>query len=167
MKRHNFQLQSKIKFLEQEVENLNEKVDASFKERNKLKKEVNANLIQNGGTNSIDILDITTATNPVSENSANFEKASQSSRAMSTDLFDKSFKSSSLNLSYWNELNASSSWDVNYNTGNIHKYVTRDRKLDFTTVQANGKRLNGGQNGYVGSIASDLNAIINTPRSYR
>jgi len=46
MKRQNFLLSSKIKLLEEEMENLHEKIDHTLKERNKLRKEVNLSMNQ-------------------------------------------------------------------------------------------------------------------------
>lgn len=46
MKRQNFLLSSKIKLLEEEMENLHEKIDHTLKERNKLRKEVNLSINQ-------------------------------------------------------------------------------------------------------------------------
>lgn len=231
MKRHNFQLQSKLKYLEQEMDNLNDKLEASHKERSKLRKELN-NMSQlssvgsgssssgsgSGTTTSLDILDMRSSdgtppppqlptppsTAKASEKINNGMKTStavatttttisSSSRTLSTDMLDKSsFKSSSLNLSYWNELNASSSWDVNYNTGNMSKYLSRGNDMNENFVLSGGggnHQKNGGggefrsksyrrdggsgsgagdgQSAYIGSITSDLNAIINAPRPYR
>lgn len=101
MKRQNLQLKSKIKFLEEETENLNDKIDSTLKERNKLRKELQINLTTPSLT--LDYLDTTTGTS--------------NKRETTSDPSDGSF-----NLSYWNDMNTSSSWDVNYNTGNIHKY---------------------------------------------
>lgn len=183
MKRHNFQLQSKIKYLEHEIESLNEKLEASHKERVKLRKELtNLSQLSSGGggssgtTTSLDLIDVRSDTTPppIHSNSA-AEQArtttttaiSSSSRTLSTEVLDKtSFKSSSLNLTYWNELNTSSSWDVNYNTGRVHKYALKGDNGQHENGGLKGKAFNG-YGVYIGSIASDLNAIINTPRSYR
>lgn len=221
MKRQNFQLQSKLKYLEQEIDTLNEKLEVTHKERNKLRKELNnmsqlssggaSNGSGSGTTTSLDIMDMRSDDTPPPLATVNGDKnglaaqttgtqtttISSSSRTLSTEMLDKSsFKSSSLNLSYWNELNASSSWDVNYNTGNIYKYLSRANGgagENFTgssgvlqNHQKNGNSGAGGgggelfqskpsyrrdvpsnQTAYIGSITSDLNAIINGPRPYR
>lgn len=188
MKRYNFQLQSKIKYLEQEIDSLNEKVEASHKERSKLRKELsnmNINGVGLGGTTTtLDILDVSTSNGPTpsppniisssatddninpnnnkSSSMTTTTTISSSSRTLSSDVLEKaSFKSSSLNLTYWNELNTSSSWDVNYNTGNVGKYVTRGGD------GVNGRRDGVLARGDIDAITSDLNIIINTPRSYR
>lgn len=192
MKRQNFQLQSKIKFLEEEIENLNEKIDNTSKERNKLRKELNANMTN--GMGSLDLLDCittipittasssstTTATTTTTSTSANNPINQQPvdrvniTRAVSTDPFDKSFKSSSYNLSYWNELNTSSNWDVNYNTGNIHKYAIKDSSVPIGQSATNNSNPNLAATHrtnvviYDGSsLTADLNSIINSSRSYR
>lgn len=186
MKRYNFQLQSKIKYLEQEIDSLNEKVEASHKERSKLRKELsnmNINGVGVSGTTTLDILDVSTSNGPTpsppniisssatddninpnnkSSSMTTTTTISSSSRTLSSDVLEKaSFKSSSLNLTYWNELNTSSSWDVNYNTGNVGKYVTRGGD------GVNGRRDGVLARGDIDAITSDLNIIINTPRSYR
>lgn len=173
LKRQNFQLQSSVKQLESQLDNLHEKLESINKERIHLRKELVNMTHQNNGVN-IDSIDMnTTATSATSHSStASNTKSgdvvivSSSGRTISTEILEEkaSFKSNSLlNLPYWNELNASSSWDVNYNTGKVHKYVLgQSRPTEGNDL----KKEN--HTSYFGSIASDLNAIINnTPRSHR
>lgn len=179
MKRQNLHLTSRIKYLEEEIENLNEKINQTLKEKSKLRKELQISL---GTTVSYDILDGSTCmSRPISpintnssSNSSSKQFRSNLTRPISTDSFDKSFKSA--NLSYWNELNASSSWDVNYNTGNIIKYRDHSKSILDASLKSilgsnakdvNGIGLNGKSTFHGYSMTNDLNSVASTPRSYR
>ncbi len=207
MKRQNTQLQSKIKLLEDEMENLHEKIDSTLKERNKLRKEIQMNLVSqvnNTPITSDPNLD-TTLTYNVSpshktgtyENSNNTTTVSNLSRAISSNLtadqLEKSFKStSSLNVNYWNEFNnvnttsTSTIWDINYNTGYINKYTSSNLKESCSNLKRNSDaslknvvipKINSKpkfhsfskneEASFGGSMATDLNSITSTPRTFR
>jgi hypothetical protein len=74
----------------------------------------------------------------------------------------RSFRSASFN--YWNDLNAASSWDVNYNTGYLSKYNRDQLSMSSKTLNT----LNGPLKDLTyASMATDLNSVASTPRSYR
>lgn len=160
LKRQNYQLQSKIKLLEEEADSLNEKIDQTLKERNKLRKEFKLNLLP-GIT---DFYENTTSHSTSPPSSTNTH--GRSSSLARTDQFDCSFKSGSLNFSNWNDFNTSSTWDINYNTGNIHKYASKSSNLIDSNL--NGKLNDPIQTtNYMRSITTDINSIAGTPKSFR
>ena len=117
MKRQIFNLQSRIKFLEEENENITEKMDKIAKERNKLRKE---NQFSNLRTPiKADRADAYIIPRANSNSKVNLNL----SGPISTDQFEKSIRASYDNNYY--DLNASSSWDVNYNTGSFSKLRER------------------------------------------
>ena len=146
LKRQNVQLQSKIKLLEDEMENLHEKIDSTLKERNKLRKEIQMNLVSQPVTENLDTT-LTYTSSPVHKNST-YENANNNttlsnlSRAISTEPLERSFKSTS-SLNYWNELNngnttsTSAIWDINYNTGYIGKLNNSSNLRDSSNMKRN------------------------------
>jgi hypothetical protein len=171
LKRQVIQLQSKVKFLEEENGNLNEKIETTVRERNKLRRDT-----QNTFTSpaAVDILDGSSSTSVVNNGSVSRRNASNSNvtRSISIDPFDKTFKANSLSMSYWNELNTSSCWDINYNTGLfVNRSYGKDALLkgSHDAVVANHKNLSsyGYKKELSGSPSSDCNTIFATPRSYR
>jgi hypothetical protein len=117
MKRQIFNLQSRIKYLEEENENITNKMDNIVKERNKLKKEnqfSNLRMPLKADHNDGFIIPRANSNGKVNLNL---------SGPVSADQFEKSIRGSYDNNYY--DLNASSSWDVNYNTGSISKLRER------------------------------------------
>ena len=185
MKRQNLSLNSRITYLEEEIQSLTEKTDQILREKNKLRKELQTNLTT--GHISLEILDVSmpesvsASTNNLNASMRSLKTINSSlnlTRPISTDPIEKSFNRST-SLNYWNELNASSSWDVNYNTGYINKYSTsfKDTATLSKTLTANGikhmnglsnkKDLNIGVNRIYGtSISNGLNSVASTPRSF-
>lgn len=176
LKRQNIHLKTKIKYLEDEMNSLNEKVDSTIRERNKLRKEIQINLAT---SLPIENLSDSPKSNQVSTRSAT--KGHQSNRmfdlkslaepatapgttiAINGKNLTRSFRSASFN--YWNDLNATSSWDVNYNTGYLNKY-NRGDQLSMSSKTLN--TLNGPLKDLTyASMATDLNSVASTPRSYR
>ena len=113
---------------------------------------------------------------------------------LTADQLEKSFKStSSLNVnSYWNEFNnvnttsTSTVWDINYNTGYINKYSSTNLKDSSNNLKRNSDaslknviipKMNSKPKFYSfskneeatfgGSMATDLNSITSTPRTFR
>ena len=185
MKRQNLSLNSRITYLEEEIQSLTEKTDQILKEKNKLRKELQTNLTN--GPVSIEILDVSmpesvsASTNNLNASMRSLKTINSSlnlTRPISTDPIEKSFNRST-SFNYWNELNASSSWDVNYNTGYINKYNSfKDTTISSKTLTANGvKQMNGGLSTkkdlnisvnriYGTSIGNGLNSVASTPRSF-
>lgn len=185
MKRQNLSLNSRITYLEEEIQTLTDKTDQILKEKNKLRKELQTNLTN--GPVSIEILDVSMP-DSVSASANNLNASIRSlktinsslnlTRPISTDPIEKSFNRST-SFNYWNELNASSSWDVNYNTGYINKYNNfKDTSFSSKTLTTNGiKPINGNLSTkkdvnlsvnriYGTSIANGLNSVASTPRSF-
>lgn len=195
MKRQNAQLQSKIKLLEDEMESLHDKIDTTLKERNKLRKEIQMNLVSQPSMTSENLDSTLTYTSSPVHKTGTYENANTTvstlSRAISsTEPLDKSFKSTS-SLNYWNELNngpitsTSAIWDINYNTGYISKLNNNNlrdssnnlkRDVSVKNVILSSSKLNAKPRFYSvvsrnddatfgGSMATDLNS--STPRTFR
>lgn len=187
MKRQNSLLQSKIKLLEDEVDNLHEKIDSTLKERNKLRKEIQLNLVsQNAPSMTSENMDTNLSYNispshktGTYENNNNNTIVSNLSRAISTDPLDKSFKStSSLNVNYWNELNnghttsTSAIWDINYNTGYISKYnnnlrdssnnIKRNSDVSLKNLMSSSSKLNNNKPKYYSKNDDTFGGSITT-----
>jgi hypothetical protein len=117
MKRQIFNLQSRIKYLEEENQSINEKMDNIAKERNKLRKENQFSNLRipikaDHGDGFI-----------IPRASSNSKINLNLSGPISSDPFEKSIRTSYDNNYY--DLNALSSWDVNYNTGSFSKLRER------------------------------------------
>jgi hypothetical protein len=182
MKRQNILLQSKIKLLEDEMDNLHEKIDSTLKERNRLRKEIQMNLVNQLSPASDQILE--TSLNNLSpthksgtyENTNNNTTVSNFQRATSVEPLEKSFKSTS-SINYWNDLNNnnntsntnSANWDVNYNTGYFSKY-NRNSEISLKSImsQANNKLNNKTNKNEDASFGGSMaNSITSTPRTFR
>ncbi len=167
LKRQNIHLKTKIKYLEDEMNSLNEKVDSTIRERNKLRKEIQINLAT---SLPIENLSDSLKTNQIRTRSPS--KGHQSNRtielkglaepptgstiAMNGKNMTRSFRSASFN--YWNDLNATSSWDVNYNTGYLSKYNRDQLSMSSKTLNT----LNGPLKDLTyTSMATDLNSVQN------
>ena len=188
MKRQNLSLNSRITYLEEEIQSLTEKTDQILREKNKLRRELQSNIT--GEPISLGILDISMP-DSITASANNLNASIRSIKAInstlnltrpnSTDPIEKSFNRST-SFNYWNELNASSSWDINYNTGYINKYnsFSEEKYKDnpsTKTLTTNGiqymngnsskKDLNVSVNRIYGSnAANDLNSVASTPRSF-
>ncbi len=195
MKRQNLSLNSRITYLEEEIQSLNEKTDQIIKEKNKLRKELQTNLTN--GPVSLDILNVSApesaSTNNLNASNRSIRTINSSclnlSRPISTDPIDKSFNRST-SFNYWNELNASSSWDVNYNTGHVNKFNSSSiqnqnyhagstsSKIIITNGPNNFSGMINGAGGskkdlnvsvnriYASSMTNELNSVASTPRSF-
>ena len=193
MKRQNMSLNSRITYLEEEIQSLNEKTDQILKEKNKLRKELQTNLTS--GPITLDILNVSMPESAASNTNLNASNRSirtinssclNLSRPISTDPIDKSFNRST-SFNYWNELNASSSWDVNYNTGHVNKYNSLTNQYNdsassskLVITQGPSGSSSGGGGGaiskkemnisvnriYASSMTNDLNSVASTPRSF-
>ena len=161
MKRQNMLLQSKIKILEEELDSLRDKIEVTVKERNKLRKELQVSLTSVGTHEMFE---------PSMSEEANLH------RPLSTEAIDKSLKPDS--STHWNDLSLHSNWDINYNTGyitRIHSFKNKntfessERFLSLSigkTPNEFNKQLNSEFN-FGGSMATEINSISSTPRSFR
>ena len=168
MRRQNILLQSKLKLLEEEIESLHDKIELTLKERNKLRKELQLNL---------------TAVSPDSFENSMSQSNSPSNlhRPISSDAIDKSIKATSIPINNWNDLSihSTSNWDVNYNTGYISRinsfktknnYESTERLLSLNVAKsANGynKAAFSSDYNFGGSMATEINSVSSTPRSFR
>lgn len=176
-----FQLQSRIKYLEDENDSLNNRVESTIKERNKLRRDLHSSfkaIAQSQTVGPTDILDSTgTSINPDRSPTTNGHNMI---RSVSIDPLEKAFKSTnSLSMSYWNELNASSCWDINYNTGLVlgggkqrsEHAMGKNVKSSFDLNTHNNGKNSGDyykKDAHTAvSLANDLNMILATPRSFR
>lgn len=129
MKRQNVLLQSKIKLLEEEMENLHEKIDFTLKERNKLRREVQINGIPPTSEPISRAISPTAST--ISTQYANFMNLPGTSS--STNLIEP-FKTSS---SFYTQSNIySQSWD----RFKLHelKLNSQDSHFEFSSNTFNG-----------------------------
>lgn len=145
LRRQNAQLNCKIKLLNDETENLNDRLEDLIKEKNKLRRELQLNAL------STDIFDLTSPVNnsnahlpPVKSNSPPVLLVSKKKNFNSVENIDKTAK-------LWTDMNTSC-WDINYNTGNVNKYALASKNE---------------ANNYILSMTSDINSLTNTPRSFR
>lgn len=145
LRRQNAQLNCKIKLLNNETENLNDRLEELIKEKNKLRREIQLNAL------STDIFDLTVpSTNsnshlpPVKSNSPPILLVSKKKSFSSVENIDKTTK-------LWSDMNTSC-WDINYNTGNVNKYALASKNE---------------ANNYILNMTSDINSLNNTPRSFR
>ncbi len=150
-------MQSKIKFLEEEIESLNSKVDSTNKDRNRLRQELKNTILKP--------LDLGLTTYELGKNNSS-KKDDNYSSSRFTFLNSNSVNSSN----FLNDFNASSCcWDVNYNTGFIlKKQYEKDRLVMKSAYELNtltNKDRNGGKRDIFDSM--DLNSSGNTPKSYR
>lgn len=183
MKRLNSSLNSRIVYLEEEIESFKQKTDRIQKEKNQLRKQFQTTT--SSGPISLEILDISMpdsvasighnySNNNLYASTRSLKTANSSvnlSRSISTEPVEIKFNN------YWNELNNSSSWDVNYNTGYVNKYNgfmshskniidddNKDNSFFASTTIVSKRDLNSNVNrGYVSNIA---NSVDSTPRSF-
>ncbi|RNA05828.1 myosin-10-like isoform X16 [Brachionus plicatilis] len=145
LRRQNAQLNCKIKLLNDETENLNDRLEALIKEKNKLRRELQLNAL------SSDIFDLAPSSKnsaahlpPVKSNSPPVLLVSKKKNFNSVENIDKATK-------LWTDMNTSC-WDINYNTGNVNKYALASKNE---------------ANNYILNMTSDINSLTNTPRSFR
>jgi hypothetical protein len=126
LKRQMFNLQSKVKFLEEENDALNEKMDSALKERNKLRKDLHMTSLKVLPIKTDRLIDSSTIASLVTpqtmtraHSNSKISSNGSSGSAVSNDPYDKSFRASYNNNYY--DLNSTSSWDINYNTGSFGK----------------------------------------------
>jgi hypothetical protein len=166
MKRQNILLQSKLKLLEEEIETLNGRIEITAKERNKYRKEIQMSLLNS---------------NASSNNYCNSEPISSSDTNRSVSISRpillskaESFRSNSLisSTKYWNDLTnrSTSSWDVNYNTGCLNKFMKplgMELNVNSSVSKNCTRAFNSNLSNGGGSIATDINSASSTPRSFR
>lgn len=145
LRRQNAQLNCKIKLLNNETENLNDRLEDLIKEKNKLRREIQLNAL------STDIFDFKVPSSnsnshlpPVKSNSPPILLVSKKKSFNSVENIDKTTK-------LWADMNTSY-WDINYNTGNVNQYALATKNE---------------ANNYILNMTSDINSITNTPRSFR
>jgi hypothetical protein len=174
IQRQNAQLQSKIKLLEEENESLNDKIESTIKERNKLRRELQNNLATPVNTLETSPNSFANLGSIRKQMSPRDNQINNLTRSISIDPLDKTLKANSLSMSYWNELNASSCWDINYNTGLLTNKQNAINKDSFSkgsrdAILANHKIFNnyGNKKELNGSLATDLNSMFSSSRSHR
>ena len=169
IKRQHFQSQSKIKYLEEENESLSQRIDRLCKERSKLSRELRQNLIS-----PADLLDTPSTSTANFDGLRKLNSSNNLTRSISIDPLDKTFKSNSFSMSYWNELNASSCWDINYNTGILlskHGKGEKDLTASFKSScdVFNNQKVSASHilHRKDANRSIDLNSFLATPKSYR
>ena len=190
MKRQNFLLSSKIKLLEEEMENLHEKIDHTLKERNRLRKEVNLSINQMSEQilNSISASP-TISVNSTQHNLAGFSNAinghtnsgllgatngltgSLGNLNMISSLpnFIEPFKTSSITSNFYTNPGLTSEW---------HKFKLTDPVIRSTNTTTNLQQLMNNNSSHAFDISinsflagtslnNDYNSSNTTPRSFR
>lgn len=181
MKRQNVLLNSKIKLLEEEMENLHEKIDHTLKERNKLRKEVHMgiNQISEPISRSISpafsigsahgILNNGTGAGTTAAGVNNSAMNSLNNfGSVSSNTFIEPFKTSSISSHFYSPSTFLNSWD----RYKLNDPITRSNNQNTTaatTVQSdirpsvNGATLNGhGSNNHLNGHGTAFDLSINS-----
>jgi hypothetical protein len=158
MKRQTLVLQSKVKLLEDEIDNLNEQVEIVATERNVLRRENHLKQFKsiqslmghiNSSSNGDDAASSTSSSsssNPKSLSPSQNRSTSSPNSSVTMPLVTSSpiTQNSSIdrflrfnnNKNYWSEMNTNT-WDINYNTGN--KYNSAYLNDNVPTTNPNKK----------------------------